>query len=122
MPKIRRSILRLSFALALSAVGGLMAFVSIGAWPNQWIRSHTASAEEKRERYMPVAGEKGEDLNQMELEWHNRLTYPTGHFNPAWMRRAAADHARIKRAIPLGASNVLKGKGRQATTAAATTS
>jgi hypothetical protein len=38
----------------------------------------------------------------MEVEWNNRLTYPTGLFNPLWLRLAAAQDALIPRGIPLG--------------------
>ena len=51
---------------------------------------------EKLERYMPVPGEEEEEseaLDRLESEWHNRLTYPTGIFNPAWIRQALAQDA-----------------------------
>ncbi len=51
---------------------------------------------------MPTRGEKGEDLNRMELEWNTRLTYPTGKFDPAWLRKAALQDAHIRSAVPLG--------------------
>ena len=38
----------------------------------------------------------------MEQEWNNRLTYPTGRFNPRWLRLAAAQHNRLARSVPLG--------------------
>ena len=53
-------------------------------------------------RYMPVPEGKADDLDRMEAEWHNRLTYPTGIFNPLWLRLAAAQDALVPRAIPLG--------------------
>jgi len=56
----------------------------------------------KLERYMPVPGGKPDDLDRMEVEWNNRLTYPTGLFNPAWLRLAALQDSFIPRAIPLG--------------------
>jgi len=57
-----------------------------------------------RPRYMPVAGERGEsdELNRMEEEWNNRLTYPTGIFNPAWLQAAAVQDSSLQRAIPAG--------------------
>src|SRR4051812_7035059 len=63
--------------------------------------------KDSRPRYMPVLGEKGEDLARMEQEWNDRLTYPTGRFDPAWLRQAAAQDAAIDRNIPLGANNTL---------------
>src|SRR5438477_4378136 len=53
-------------------------------------------------RYMPVPGGTADDLNRMEEEWNNRLTYPTGLFNPAWIRQAAVEDSLINRAIPSG--------------------
>ena len=64
----------------------------------------SASSASRPPRYMPVRGEKGEDLSRMEQEWNDRLTYPTGRFNPAWLRQAAAQDAKIRRNIPLGAA------------------
>ena len=57
-------------------------------------------------RYMPVPGGnlQGEaaGLAQLEQYWHDRLTYPTGRFNPAWVRAAAAQHARMTSGVPAG--------------------
>src|SRR3981081_3121285 len=57
-----------------------------------------------RLRYMPVAGESGEsdELNRMEEEWNNRLTYPTGIFNPALLQAAAVQDSLVQRALPTG--------------------
>src|SRR5438477_8195671 len=58
------------------------------------------------ERYMPVPGSdtRGEASGLAELEqyWHNRLTFPTGRFDPAWVRAAAAQHARLATGVPAG--------------------
>src|SRR6267154_4840875 len=58
------------------------------------------------ERYMPVPGSdtRGEAIGLAELEqyWHNRLTFPTGRFDPAWLRAAAAQHARMATGVPAG--------------------
>jgi hypothetical protein len=58
------------------------------------------------ERYMPVPGgdSRGEANGLAELEqyWHNRLTFPTGRFDPAWLRAAAAQHARMATGVPAG--------------------
>ena len=57
-------------------------------------------------RYMPVPGGnlQGEaaGLAQLEQYWHDRLTYPTGRFDPAWVRAAAAQHARMTSGVPAG--------------------
>jgi len=60
---------------------------------------------DRKQRYMPVPGrERGDadELNRMEEEWNNRLTYPTGIFNPAWLQAAAVKDSLIQRAIPKG--------------------
>ena len=55
---------------------------------------------------MPVPGGnlQGEaaGLAQLEQYWHDRLTYPTGRFDPAWVRAAAAQHARMATGVPAG--------------------
>ena len=57
-------------------------------------------------RYMPVPGANLQDeatgLAQLEQYWNDRLTYPTGRFNPAWVRAAAAQHARMPSGVPFG--------------------
>ncbi len=49
-------------------------------------------------KFMPGAGSNEEDLGATEAYWSNRLTYPTGDFNADWVRRAAAQDARVPRA------------------------
>ena len=61
---------------------------------------------ERLARYMPVPGRRLEseaaDLGRLEQFWNDRLTYPTGRFNPAWVRAAAAQHTRMPSSIPAG--------------------
>jgi len=58
------------------------------------------------ERYMPAPGAKGESeavgLARLEQYWHDRLTFPTGRFDPAWVRAAAAQHSRMAIGVPAG--------------------
>src|SRR5438552_8499073 len=58
------------------------------------------------ERYMPVPGARSQGeaarLAQLEQYWRDRLTFRTGRFNPAWLRAAAAQHARIPSGVPAG--------------------
>ena len=60
----------------------------------------------QRDRYLPVPGASSRDeaarLAQLEQYWHDRLTYPTGRFDPAWVRAAAAQHARMTSGVPAG--------------------
>src|SRR5438128_1297298 len=98
--------LRVLSALSLSSTGALLAMFSVGGGPALFgppQNARQAQAQDSRPRYMPVHGEKGEELSRLEEEWNNRLTYPTGRFNPAWLRQAAAQDAGISRHIPLGA-------------------
>ena len=57
-------------------------------------------------RYVAAPGSdrQGEAARLAELEqyWQDRLTYPTGRFDPAWVRAAAAQHARMASGIPAG--------------------
>src|SRR6266446_5404813 len=58
------------------------------------------------DRYMPVPGagshSESAGLAQLEQYWHDRLTYPTGRFDPAWVRAASAQHARMQSGVPAG--------------------
>src|ERR1043166_4296848 len=50
--------------------------------------------EEGREQY--------ETLLEQEGYWQNRLTYPTGRFDPAWVRKAVQQDAQVERGVPAG--------------------
>src|SRR5438552_162653 len=56
--------------------------------------------------YLPAPGGRPEaetaDLGRLERFWNDRLTYPTGRFDPAWLRAAAAQHARLPMGVPAG--------------------
>src|SRR5947208_4146312 len=58
------------------------------------------------DRYMPVPGGRSQSeaagLEQLEQYWHDRLTFPTGRFDPAWLRAAADQHARMASGVPAG--------------------
>ncbi len=103
---------RLLVALTLCLMG-----VSLGAFSltrtSKRAGQPSASAE-RLERDMPVPGGEGdsdgESLIRLESEWSNRLTYPTGRFDPAWVRRAAAHDTRILRRVPLGQRSA-RGRG-----------
>ena len=99
---------RFLFALGLSLTGGLLAFCSITGVTSTTPADTSAAAQPPK--YMPVLGEKGEDFARLEMEWHNRLTYPTGSFDPQWVRQARVQDARIRRASPLAApvTNLLR--------------
>src|SRR5947209_10678135 len=93
--------IRALVALALFAAAICLAKFSLTPTPA------TKSAPERNEldrsgRYMPVLGGGADDLNRMEEEWNNRLTYPTGLFDPTWVRSAAVQDSAMRRAIPAG--------------------
>jgi hypothetical protein len=66
---------------------------------------------ERPARYMPVPGIRPEaeaaDLARLEQFWNDRLTYPAGRFDPAWLRAAAAQHARLSIGVPAGVPALL---------------
>jgi hypothetical protein len=96
--------LRFLFAFALCSTGVVLGM--IGFAPSSQIALVPAAATAPHlERDMPVPGGKADDLDRMEQEWNNRLTYPTGLFNPEWLRLAAIKDALIARAIPAGQPN-----------------
>jgi hypothetical protein len=57
-------------------------------------------------RYMPVPADNPQEeaagLSRLEQFWFDRLTFPTGRFNPAWVRAAAAQHDRMQSGVPFG--------------------
>ena len=87
---------RLALALLLCSAGLLFAFASLVP------RAVQPVAGVPPQRYLPVPGEKADDLDRMESEWNARVTYPTGIFNPEWVRRAAREDALIERSVPFG--------------------
>jgi hypothetical protein len=56
-------------------------------------------------KYTPNEGELGENLAGAESYWNTRITYPTGHFNAGWVRRAAAQDDQVERADEAAADN-----------------
>jgi hypothetical protein len=65
--------------------------------------------------------EPGADAGRAAAYWHDRVTYPTGKFNPDWVRQAAAQDARVARGVPAG-RHLLRTKSGTAAAALATTS
>jgi hypothetical protein len=48
------------------------------------------------------AATDAERLIDQETYWNHRLTYPTGLYNPGWMRKAAKQDGQITRGVPRG--------------------
>lgn len=61
--------------------------------------------------YLPVPGEdpaeETEALGELEQYWNDRLTFPTGRFNPAWIRSAAVQDSHIPRGVPAGRQPII---------------
>src|ERR1017187_9965214 len=99
---------RTLIGFALCSVGVALVVFALIPFPNR-----LASAK-RPARDMPTFGEDPEneaiDLGRLEQYWSDRLTYPTGNFNPAWVRQAAAQHERIPRGIPAGNFTKLSAK------------
>src|SRR5262245_40005476 len=79
-----------------AVVAGLIA-VGVTAVALGLAGHHSATAKAPSAApYLPVPGSaEGEQFGAMDTYWNDRLTYPTGHFNPAWLRAAARQDARI---------------------------
>src|SRR5438067_12968735 len=103
-PAGRFGFLRIRALVALLLFGAAICLAKFSLAPLQVANSEhkRGDVDLKRPRYMPVQGERGEELNRMEEEWSNRLTYPTGNFDPAWIRQAVAQDSLVQRAIPEG--------------------
>ena len=103
-PAGRFGFLQIRALVALLLFGAAICLAKLSFGPLQVANSERERGDLDRPRYMPVAGERGDaqDLGRLEEEWNNRLTYPTGVFNPAWVRQAAAQDRLIQRAIPAG--------------------
>jgi hypothetical protein len=57
---------------------------------------------------LAVAERDGDRLLEQEGYWMHRLSYPTGRFNPAWVRQAAEQDKGIQRRVPAGRKLDLK--------------
>jgi hypothetical protein len=68
---------------------------------------------EETQRDIPTLGEdpqeEAADLGLLEQYWSDRITYPTGHFDPAWMRQAADQDAFVSRGVPAGRFPMIEG-------------
>src|SRR2546430_1873635 len=91
---IPRLILGLAFC-------GVAIFLAVAA-----LKPHLPEPASDLRRYMPTFGQdlsdESRDLNRLEQFWNDRLTYPTGIFNPAWVRAAAIQHRLLPAALPAG--------------------
>src|SRR6266576_1660430 len=96
---------RFVLAIALGTTGVLLAASSFApprARSDGSSLRNGGSNPGQLQRYMPVPGGEPDDLDRMEAEWNNRLTYPTGIFSPEWLRLAAAADGLNPHGIPAG--------------------
>jgi hypothetical protein len=98
----RSGFLQIRALVALLLFGAAICLAKFSIAPPRVNNSERERGGVDRPRYMPVAGERGEELNRMEEEWNNRLTYPTGVFNPHWLQAAAVQDSLVQRAVPTG--------------------
>ena len=108
----RRSAFVISRFVAAFALFFLSAALIVFAFSTRLERPQLAEASDKAEsgerleRDMPTLGEnpgdEAKDLQRLEQYWADRVTYPTGKFDPQWLRNAAAQHARMQTGIPAG--------------------
>jgi hypothetical protein len=96
--------LRVLVGLLFCVSGALLALFASGVFSGRDFR--------ERERYMPVPGEtpgsEAAELGRLQRFWNDRLTYPTGRFDPRWLRAAAVQHARLPMGVPAGMPAALK--------------
>jgi hypothetical protein len=78
-----------ALAVAASVAGGTTLF-------------HHSSKSSSPARYTATPDGEADSVGQLERYWNDRITYPTGHFNPAWLRQAAAQANKIPSRTPAG--------------------
>ena len=105
-PAGRSGFLQIRALAALLLLGAAICLAKFSFAPPQFVSGERARGDVDRPRYMPEPGGKADDFNQMEADWFNRVTYPTGIFDSAWLRAAAAADALIPRGIPAGVPGI----------------
>src|SRR5262249_46026713 len=112
-------------AAALIAFALLGVRLGASAFGHSSTAVHSAVAKSAQTSKL-LRDEPGGDAGQLESYWGQRVTYPTGNFNPAWVRNAAKEDSQIKSGIPTGKVQPFAARTRAAqstaTTALSTTS
>ncbi|MFZ1710565.1 MAG: hypothetical protein WAW20_18440 [Anaerolineae bacterium] len=110
MPK--SSVVRVLLGGALLLLVMLAIFAPAAAPVPTLRRSGDAEPDRNLELYLAERGsaQNGESESLMAIGdyWYHRVSYPTGQFNPAWVREAAAQDSQVERAVPAG--EVIYGK------------
>ena len=113
----KKSVLKSAFFNFRALLGFALCFAGLAIVAFALIPSTEKPARPSNEamRDMPTLGEKpgneSRDLGRLEQFWNDRVTYPTGQFNPAWLRQAADQDSRMPTGIPGGRPSKFKGKG-----------
>ena len=117
----RRSAFVISRLTAAFAFFFLSAALVVFSFSTRLNRPQVAATSEKTEadgermHDMPTLGEnpgdEAKNLERLEQYWSDRVTYPTGHFDPQWLRNAAVQHNRMSKGIPAGTFAKITTKG-----------
>ena len=97
--------IRLIFAVLLLCLSVGVGLFALGYKSDKRVALADSSNEEEPARFLPGGGRvesEADDLMRLEQYWHLQRTYPTGRFNPAWVRRAADQHRRMRTGVPDG--------------------
>ena len=90
---------------ALVGLSLCLAGLALGGFALDQVARHTRQ-DKSPERDLPTLSEnpqeESSDLNRLEQYWNDRVTYPTGSFDPAWVRQAADQDALVSRSVPAG--------------------
>ena len=88
--------------IVLVAIAGLALFTALAVVGSKYAGSAGSPSAKSAVKYLPVQGGT-EELGTADSYWNTRLTYPTGHYDPAWLRMAARQATRLPDRIPAGA-------------------
>ena len=73
-------------------------------------RKATQRARAKEKDEAGPERERYEQLIEQETYWADRISYPTGRFDPTWLQEALKEDSLIERAIPAGRANPMLNK------------
>ena len=90
---LRRPTAVIFFVVALAVAAGVAGGTTL---------FHHSSKSSSPARYTATPDGEADSVGQLEKYWNDRITYPTGHFNPAWLRHAAAQADKIPSRMPKG--------------------
>jgi hypothetical protein len=113
----RPRIARKQLLVALAFLGGALALLAIAGGHGS-PATRAAGPEPARDS---ITGEAdagagttpgdGPELARQAAYWNDRVTYPTGRFDPAWLRQAARQDRQVPRGVPAGAGRRETGTG-----------